>query len=354
MKEILSPAALNKTVVAVEEIEPEEIPISKLEKGDFEGLRKLLTGKDRIKYMESLLVGIDNIIKDSQKEASAIKERGIFKRFTNNNVNDIGSVLSKQNVVIACLFLLMQMQSYSIEACNDMLAALSRGIDETSNDSTEQSLIIAQTFRDVLEDYKKKLEKDGIRDKALMKLLKAAENSKDFEIGIRAEVAKIKSEYSADVEKLYNINKENQKNLSDTIQRIKKDLEKRFTLIENNVNQKVDNDTFMQSQQEIEKLKEKQEDYATKGSVEEKYDQLQSDLSKKIDSEEFQQQLSIERTEVETLKESTNAQIESLKEEIAISSHEYKKLLNKFSRAIIAFSITSSALLAGLIASFLI
>lgn len=229
VKKILSPAVPNKTVAVVEDIEPEEIPISKLEKGDFEGLRKLLTGRDRIKYMRSLLEGIDNIIKDSQKEASAIKERGIFKRITNNNVNDIGDVLSKQNVVIACLFLLMQMQSYSIEACNDMLAALSGGVEKASSDSTEQSSIIAQTFREVLEEYRKKLEKDGIRDKALMKLLKAAENSKDFETDIRNELEKVKSEYSANVEKLYKLNEENKKEISAEVHEIKKQLGRKIS-----------------------------------------------------------------------------------------------------------------------------
>ena len=107
-------------------------------------------------------------------------------------------------------------------------------------------------------------------------------------------------------------------------------------------------------EQEIAELKEKQEDCATKISVEKKYNQLQSDLSKKIDIEEFQQQLLVEKKEVETLKETTNAEINSLKEEIAVYSLENEKLLDKFKRMIIAFSITSSALLAGLIASFLI
>lgn len=85
--------------------------------------------------------------------------------------------------------------------------------------------------------------------------------------------------------------------------------------------------------------------------LQEKYGQLQSDLSKKMDSEEFQQQIMIEKQEIETLKEATNAEINSLKEEY---SHEKEKLLDKFKRAIIVFSVTSSALLAGLIASFLI
>lgn len=111
---------------------------------------------------------------------------------------------------------------------------------------------------------------------------------------------------------------------------------------------------LLTTQQEIAELKEKQEDCATKISVEKKYNQLQSDLSKKIDIEEFQQQLLVEKKEVETLKETTNAEINSLKEEIAVYSLENEKLLDKFKRMIIAFSITSSALLAGLIASFLI
>lgn len=74
-------------------------------------------------------------------------------------------------------------------------------------------------------------------------------------------------------------------------------------------------------------------------------------LKEKVgDIDDLKQQISKEITEVEALKKSTN----SLKEEIADSNIEYKKLLNKFKRMIIAFSITSSALLAGLIASFLI
>ena len=42
---------------------------------------------------------------------------------------------------------------------------------------------------------------------------------------------------------------------------------------------------LLTTQQEIAELKEKQEDCATKISVEKKYNQLQSDLSKKIDKE---------------------------------------------------------------------
>ena len=216
-KEVLSPVVINKNVVLVEDVEPEEIPMKKLEAGDFKGLRELLTGKDRAKYMELLIESINNTIEKSRKEAIDLKERGLWGRLKSNNVNDIGAVLNKQSIVIACLYLLIQMQSFSIEACNDMLAALYKEVDKTSEDTTEQSSIITQTFKDVLEDYRRRLEKDGIRDRALMKLLKAAENTKDFEAGIKDEVERAKSEYKSAIEKIYELSEENQKQLSEQI-----------------------------------------------------------------------------------------------------------------------------------------
>ena len=122
-KEIYSPVTINKSVVSAEDVKLEEIPMKKLEEGDFDGLKELLTGKDRAKYIESLLKGLNNTIAESKKEAVELRERGFFGRLKSNNVNDIGAVLSKQSVAIACLYLLMQMQSFSLGECNDMLVA---------------------------------------------------------------------------------------------------------------------------------------------------------------------------------------------------------------------------------------
>ena len=216
-KEVLSPAVINEGVVVAEDVDYEEIPMDMMQRGDFVGLKRILSGKDRVKYMGVLLESVEKTIESSRKEAASLKDRGLFGRLTSNNVNDIGNVLGKQNIVIACLYLLMQMQSFSIEACNDMLAALYREVDKTSEDTTEQSSIITQTFKDVLEDYRKRLEKDGIRDKALMKLLKAAENTKDFEAGIKDEVERAKSEYKSAIEKIYALSEENQKKLSEQV-----------------------------------------------------------------------------------------------------------------------------------------
>lgn len=201
-KEIYSPVTINKSVVSAEDVKLEEIPMKKLEEGDFDGLKELLTGKDRAKYIESLLKGLNNTIAESKKEAVELRERGFFGRLKSNNVNDIGAVLSKQSVAIACLYLLMQMQSFSIGECKDMLVALHKEFDKISEESTDQSSVITQTFKGVIEGYKKRLEKEGVRDKALMKLLKAAENSKDFEADIRAELEKAKSEYSSTIDEL--------------------------------------------------------------------------------------------------------------------------------------------------------
>ena len=239
-KEILSPAVLNNGAVLAEEVEYEEIPIEMMQHGDFVRLKRILSGKDRVKYMRALLESLEKTIESSRKEAASLKDRGLFGRLASNNVNDIGNVLGKQNVVIACLFLLMQMQSFSIDACNDMLAALYKEVDKSSEDTTEQSSIIAETFRDVLEDYRKKLEKDSVRDKALMKLLKAAENSKDFEADIRGELGKIQSEYSTAVEKLYKINEDNQKNLSNQILQIRKNFDEKVAEIDNSYKESIE------------------------------------------------------------------------------------------------------------------
>lgn len=216
-KEVLNPAVINGGALVAEDINYEEIPLDMMQKGDFVGLKRILSGNDRVKYMGLLLESVEKTIESSRKEAASLKDRGLFGRLTSNNVNDIGNVLGKQNIVIACLYLLMQIQSFSIEACNDMLATLYKEVDKTSENSTEQSSIITQTFKDVLEDYRKRLEKDGIRDKALMKLLKAAENSKDFEASIKDELEKAKSEYKSAVEKIYDLSEKNQKQLSEQL-----------------------------------------------------------------------------------------------------------------------------------------
>lgn len=231
-KEILSPVVINEKVVLAEDVEPEEIPMKKLEAGDFKGLRELLTGKDRAKYMKLLIKSLNNTLEASRKEAIDLKERGFWGRLKSNNVNDIGAVLGKQSIVIACLYLLIQMQSFSIEACNDILAALYKEVDKISEESTDQSSVIAQTFQEVIEGYKKRLEKDGVRDKALMKLLKAAENSKDFESDIRGELENAKSEYSAAVKKLFDINQNNQNELTNLLRAAKLEFDLKISEIE--------------------------------------------------------------------------------------------------------------------------
>ena len=55
-KEVLSPVVINKNVVLVEDVEPEEIPMKKLEAGDFKGLRELLKGKDRASHLCSVFM----------------------------------------------------------------------------------------------------------------------------------------------------------------------------------------------------------------------------------------------------------------------------------------------------------
>ena len=212
---------LNEKSIQVQDVSYEEIPMDLMAKGNFLKLREILQGKEKVKYMGLLLEALEANIKVSQKEAADIKERGWFDRLKSNNVNDIGKILSNQNIVIACLFVLMQLQSWSIESNAEMLATLCAEVDKESQNSTDESSSIKQIVRDVLESNKLKIERDELRDKALMKLLKAAENSREFENAMRDALQLVKEEYHQSEQKLNAINVKNQQELLKQIETLK-------------------------------------------------------------------------------------------------------------------------------------
>ncbi len=124
--------------------------------------------------------------------------------------------------------------------------------------------------------------------------------------------------------------------------------------LQEKLDRKVDKDTYENSKREIEDLKRKQSECASTTDVEDKIGQLRTHIGQKVDAEEFRHKLSVEKKEFITLKESSEREIVSLKEEINFSKIEYRKLFNKLSRTIIIFSILVFLLITGLVISFLI
>lgn len=135
--------------------------------------------------MKNFIKAIDSALQENKEDAQEVKDRGFWKRLFSSNTKDLGNVIFEQNTVLSALYVLLRVQSFSGESCSKMLAELYSYADKEANTSRVENNNIQKAIIATLEKNANEFHLNELRDKALMKLLKAAENSSCFESDIR-------------------------------------------------------------------------------------------------------------------------------------------------------------------------
>lgn len=134
-------------------------------------------------------------LSESKDMASAVKDRNFIKRIFSSNTSDLAKVLLEQNDVLTRFFVLLQLLTLQTKGNSGILLKICDAIKTSSDvDGQEQGNLqkIAISF---LEQNIEAIKAEEIRDKALMKLLKAAESSAAFENSIREAHSRVEKQY---------------------------------------------------------------------------------------------------------------------------------------------------------------
>lgn len=153
-------------------------------KGDLEGAIDTLQ-RNGAPELRNFYTAIDTEIQTNKSEAQEIKDRSFWKRLFSSNTKDLGNTIFEQNTVLSALYVLLRIQSFSGESCSKLLAELYNYADKESSTAGVESSNIQKAIINTLEKNAKEFHLNELRDKALMKLLKAAENASCFENDIR-------------------------------------------------------------------------------------------------------------------------------------------------------------------------
>jgi len=126
-----------------------------------------------------------------------IKDRGFFKSLVSNNAKDIGDVLYQQNILLAACFVLLRLNSSNGEVCARMYAELFSKARQSSSLANEESSEIEEAILATIERNAHEHHMNEVRDKAMMKLLKAASESHDFEARMTTALHEAAEEYKS-------------------------------------------------------------------------------------------------------------------------------------------------------------
>lgn len=116
-------------------------------------------------------------LRQNKEDATTIKDRKWYERIFHSNVKEIGTILFKQNTALSILYVMIMLLSRSSQVNTKLLVELYDYADkEASTDSNEKSAI-KEGIIAILEKNKQEFQRNVVRDRALMKLLKFAQNT---------------------------------------------------------------------------------------------------------------------------------------------------------------------------------
>lgn len=159
-----------------------------------ESVRKLETASSPAE-MKRFFDAFNEDVLSNKDKALKIKDRSFFKALFSNNTKDIADVLYQQNILLAACFVLLRLNSSTGESCARMFADLVSKAKESSTVANEESSEIEDAILSIIERNAHEYHMDEVRDKAMMKLLKAASESHDFEARMTTALHEAEEEY---------------------------------------------------------------------------------------------------------------------------------------------------------------
>lgn len=132
----------------------------------------------------------EGIIK-SRNDAQNVKDRNFFQKLFASNSSDLAKVILEQNETMGNFFVLLQLLTLSAKGNVKLLSDLCMSIKKVGKVGNTEQENLNQMAIDFLEHNIESIKEAEIRDKALKKLLKAAEISDQFEMRIAGMVDEI-------------------------------------------------------------------------------------------------------------------------------------------------------------------
>lgn len=159
-----------------------------------ESVKKLETASSPAE-MKRFFDAFNEDVLSNKNKALEIKDRGFFKQLVSNNTKDIAEVLYQQNILLAACFVLLRLNSSTGESCARMFADLVSKAKQSSSLANEESSEIEEAILATIERNAHEYHMNEVRDKAMMKLLKAASESHDFEARMTTALHEAEEEY---------------------------------------------------------------------------------------------------------------------------------------------------------------
>lgn len=198
---------------------------NKMLKGNIDGAVESLVENGKNEF-ENFVKSINSALEENREHSTDVKDRGFWKALFSSNTKDLGSILFEQNTLLSALFVLIRLQGLSGEACSKMLSDLYTYAGKEADTTGQEKNNIQNAIIATLEKNVQEFKLDEIRDKALMKLLKAAENSAKFEKDMRVIAGSAKKSYEDSEQKILKDTKDFKKAADEKIKGLKEWTEK--------------------------------------------------------------------------------------------------------------------------------
>ena len=171
---------------------PSSVEIA-LEKNDLEGAVQALA-KDPESF-KAFLKSTELALSESKDQAGVIRDRNFFKRLFTSNTSELAKILLEQNDVMTRFYVILQLLTLQTKGNAGYLKRICEAIKLSSDVEGQEQGNLQKIAINFLEQTIEAAKAEEVRDRALMKLLKAAEQTAVFEQSIREAHHKVEEQY---------------------------------------------------------------------------------------------------------------------------------------------------------------
>lgn len=205
-----------------------------------------LIGSDT-EYFSAFIKSTETALSENKSRAEIIKDRKFFKRLFSSSSSELAQLLLEQNDVMVRFFVMLQLLTLqnknNISVLTKLCSAIQTDVD-TSGKEQGNLQKIAITF---LEQNIESIKAEETRDKALIKLLKFAEQNAAFEKRMISAEENAEKRYQESLQKLNNDYAAFKNTIDGKINTIKNELEKKASIEELNSNFKQIRDSLSET-----------------------------------------------------------------------------------------------------------